>query len=89
LTFFISFSKLTFKLFKFIGNVLKTSNLRYTNSKGILCLKQLWPGIGRAINGDHKRSLETYFKPFPGYYFTDDGAIMDLEGHIQITGRVP
>ena len=27
-------------------------------------------------------------KPFPGYYFTGDGAIRDEDGHFQITGRV-
>jgi acetyl-CoA synthetase len=66
----------------------KGNELDRKNSKGILCLKQPWPGMGRTINGDHKRFLETYFKPFPGYYFTGDGAIMDSDGHIQITGRV-
>lgn len=58
------------------------------NSKGILCIKKPWPGMARSINGDHQRYLDTYMKPFPGYYFTGDGALRDEDGHFQITGRV-
>jgi acetyl-CoA synthetase len=29
-----------------------------------------------------------YFKPFPGYYFSGDGARRDKDGYIWITGRV-
>lgn len=58
------------------------------NSKGILCIKKPWPGMARSINGDHERYLDTYMKPFPGYYFTGDGALRDEQGHFQITGRV-
>ena len=58
------------------------------NSKGMLCIKQPWPGMARTIYGNHERFLETYMKPFPGYYFTGDGAIRDEDGHFQITGRV-
>jgi acetyl-CoA synthetase len=66
------------------GNELDMNN----ENKGVLCLKQPWPGMGRTINGDHERYLETYFRPYPGYYFTGDGANTDSDGHIQITGRV-
>ena len=44
--------------------------------------------MARSIYGDHQRFLDTYMKPFPGYYFTGDGALRDEEGHFQITGRV-
>jgi len=37
---------------------------------------------------DHKRYLETYMKPYPGYYFTGDGAARDADGYIWIRGRV-
>ena len=32
--------------------------------------------------------MQTYFSPFPGYYFTGDGALRDEAGHYQITGRM-
>jgi acetyl-CoA synthetase len=44
--------------------------------------------MARTIYGDHKRFLETYIKPYEGYYFTGDGAHVDTDGHFQITGRV-
>jgi acetyl-CoA synthetase len=44
--------------------------------------------MARTIYGDHKRYLETYFKPYPGYYFTGDGAGRDSDGYYWIKGRV-
>lgn len=55
---------------------------------GALCIGSVWPGISRTVYGDHKRYLETYFSPFPGYYFSGDGAHRDTDGHYQITGRM-
>lgn len=34
------------------------------------------------------RFVKTYFAPFPGYYFTGDGARRDEDGYLWITGRV-
>jgi len=42
----------------------------------------------RTIYGDHHRCIDTYFKPYPGYYFTGDGARRDEDGYFWITGRV-
>nr|XP_053652608.1 acetyl-coenzyme A synthetase 2-like, mitochondrial [Cherax quadricarinatus] len=55
---------------------------------GALCLGSIWPGISRTIYGDHKRFIDTYFAPFPGYYFSGDGAYRDEEGFYHITGRM-
>jgi len=55
---------------------------------GLLALKGSWPGQARTIWGDHARFLDTYFKPFPGYYFTGDGCRRDEDGFWWITGRV-
>lgn len=55
---------------------------------GLLALKGSWPAQARTIWGDHKRFCETYFKPFPGYYFTGDGCRRDEDGFWWITGRV-
>jgi acetyl-CoA synthetase len=55
---------------------------------GSLCIKFPWPGIARTIWGDHQRYIDTYFKAFPGKYFTGDGALRDEVGYYRITGRV-
>ncbi|ELK36542.1 PREDICTED: acetyl-coenzyme A synthetase 2-like, mitochondrial, partial [Myotis davidii] len=65
------------------GNVLEGNNV-----SGALCLSQAWPGLARTIYGNHQRFLETYFKIYPGYYFTGDGALRTEGGHYQITGRM-
>lgn len=57
-------------------------------AEGRLCMAQSWPGQARTIWGDHKRFFDTYYAPFPGYYFTGDGARRDADGYFWITGRV-
>ena len=47
-----------------------------------------WPGQMRTVYGDHPRFIETYFKTYPGKYFTGDGARRDADGYYWITGRV-
>jgi len=42
----------------------------------------------RTVYGDHQRFVDTYFKAFPGTYFTGDGARRDEDGYYWITGRV-
>jgi acetyl-CoA synthetase len=56
--------------------------------EGLLMIKASWPSQIRTIYGDHQRFVETYFKPYPGYYFTGDGARRDEDGYYWITGRV-
>uniref|UniRef100_A0AAR2JZ46 Propionate--CoA ligase n=1 Tax=Pygocentrus nattereri TaxID=42514 RepID=A0AAR2JZ46_PYGNA len=55
---------------------------------GALCISKPWPGMARTIFGDHQRFVDAYFKPFPGHYFTGDGAYRSKEGYYQITGRM-
>lgn len=55
---------------------------------GNLCIGRTWPGQARTIYGDHSRFKETYFKRFPGLYFTGDGCTRDEDGYYWITGRV-
>ena len=57
-------------------------------TSGALCLKRSWPGQMRSVYGDHQRFIDTYFKTFPGRYFTGDGARRDEDGYYWITGRV-
>jgi acetyl-CoA synthetase len=56
--------------------------------EGYLVFKQAWPGMMRTVYGDHARFEETYFRRFPGYYYTGDGAKRDADGYLWITGRV-
>ncbi|KAB1200605.1 Acetate--CoA ligase ACS, chloroplastic/glyoxysomal [Morella rubra] len=55
---------------------------------GYLCVKGSWPGAFRTLYGDHERYETTYFKPFPGYYFSGDGCSRDKDGFHWLTGRV-
>jgi acetyl-CoA synthetase len=55
---------------------------------GNLCLIDSWPGQMRTVFGDHQRFIDTYFKQFPGRYFTGDGCRRDEDGYYWITGRV-
>jgi acetyl-CoA synthetase len=55
---------------------------------GNLCLARSWPGQARTLYGDHARFRETYFRRFPGLYFTGDGCRRDEDGYYWITGRV-
>ncbi len=57
-------------------------------NSGNLVIKQPWPGMMRTLYGDHDRFKETYFKMYPGYYTTGDGARCDEDGYWWITGRV-
>ena len=55
---------------------------------GSLVITCPWPGIMRSVYGDHQRFIDTYFKTYPGMYFTGDGARRDKDGDYWITGRV-
>jgi acetyl-CoA synthetase len=55
---------------------------------GVLVIKASWPGQIRSVYGDPQRMVDTYFKPYPGYYFTGDGARRDEDGDYWITGRI-
>ena len=55
---------------------------------GNLCIAASWPGQMRSVWNDHARFFETYFKAYPGLYFTGDGCRRDEDGYYWITGRV-
>jgi acetyl-CoA synthetase len=56
--------------------------------EGNLVLLDSWPGQMRTVYGDHQRFIDTYFRTYPGCYFTGDGARRDEDGDYWITGRV-
>jgi acetyl-CoA synthetase len=55
---------------------------------GNLVLCSSWPSQIRTVFGDHQRCIDTYFKAYPGYYFTGDSARRDADGYYWVTGRV-
>ena len=57
-------------------------------TEGNLCITDSWPGQMRTVYGDHQRFIDTYFKTYPGKYFTGDGCRRDADGYHWITGRV-
>jgi acetyl-CoA synthetase len=60
--------------------------------KGLMCFTKPWPSMIRTIWGDDERFVKSYFsevkKDGKPVYFTGDGAMMDEDGYIKITGRV-
>ena len=57
-------------------------------TEGNLVITRPWPGQMRTLFGDHQRFIDTYFKTYPGNYFSGDGARRDEDGYYWITGRV-
>ncbi len=57
-------------------------------ASGALVITSSWPGQMRSVYGDHQRFIDTYFKTYPGYYFSGDGARRDQDGDYWITGRM-
>ena len=56
--------------------------------EGNLVLLDSWPAQMRTVYGDHQRFIDTYFKTYPGTYFSSDGCRRDEDGYYWITGRV-
>ncbi|HRO62632.1 acetate--CoA ligase [Thermomonas sp.] len=57
-------------------------------AEGNLVMLDSWPGQMRTVYGDHQRFIDTYFKAYPGMYFSGDGCRRDADGYYWITGRV-
>ncbi len=59
---------------------------------GLLCITKPWPSMIRTIWGDPERYKKAYFgdavKDGKPVYFSGDGAVVDEDGYITITGRV-
>ncbi|KAH9637253.1 hypothetical protein HF086_006897 [Spodoptera exigua] len=56
--------------------------------EGYLVFARPWPGIMTTLYQDHKRYEDVYFRKFPGYYCTGDGARRDEDGFLWVTGRI-
>jgi len=57
-------------------------------TEGNLIIRDSWPGQMRTVYGDHQRFIDTYFRTYPGSYFTGDGCRRAEDGYYWITGRV-
>ncbi|NOR58533.1 MAG: acetate--CoA ligase [Sulfurimonas sp.] len=69
----------------------KDGNPTAVGEKGLLCITRPWPSMIRGVWGDDARFNKAYFgdckqngKPV---YFSGDGATVDENGYITITGR--
>lgn len=60
--------------------------------KGLLCITRPWPSMLREVWGSPERYVNTYFDPVKKngkpVYFSGDGAYIDEDGYIIVTGRV-
>ncbi len=55
---------------------------------GFLVITSPWPAMLRTLYKDPQRFQDTYWRQYPGIYFTGDGAMKDREGFYWIMGRV-
>ena len=62
--------------------------LQGNDVEGVLAFRDSWPSQMRTVWGDHQRFEDTYFRQYPGYYFSGDGCRRDADGYYWITGRV-
>ena len=57
--------------------------------KGYLALTKTYPSMMRGMYKDEKRLKEIYWSKWGGkYYYSGDGAMIDDEGYITVTGRL-
>ncbi|ODQ80025.1 hypothetical protein BABINDRAFT_161669 [Babjeviella inositovora NRRL Y-12698] len=62
--------------------------LKGNDVEGVLAVKSAWPSMARTVWNNHTKYMDTYLNPYPGYYFTGDGAARDHDGYYWIRGRV-
>lgn len=59
-----------------------------SNTKGVLCIKQPWPAMARAIKEGHEYYQDMHWTKIPGVYYSNDGAYIDTDGCVWIVGRI-
>jgi len=83
----------TFPLPGIIAEVIDVDGTpKAVGEKGHLCITKPWPSMIRNVWGDKARYAKSYFgdvtKDGKEVYFTGDGAVIDEDGYITITGRM-
>ncbi len=83
----------TFALPGIIAEVIDPDgNVKDVGENGLLCITKPWPSMIRNIWNDPERFKKAYFsdakKDGKSVYFSGDGAVVDEDGYITITGRV-
>jgi acetyl-CoA synthetase len=63
--------------------------LKGNNVEGVLTIAEPWPGQMSTLHNHRDQFETTYFKPYPGYYFTGDHCRRDADGYYWILGRAP
>jgi acetyl-CoA synthetase len=66
----------------------EAGNPTKAGQRGFLVIKSPWPSMLRTLYEDNERYEYTYWKQYPGLYFTGDGAWKDNDGYFWIMGRV-
>ncbi len=56
--------------------------------RGLLCVTKPWPSMIRTVWNDPERFKKGYYGVIEGVYFSGDGARVDEDGYIWVTGRV-
>ena len=56
-------------------------------TKGNLVLTEPFPTLARTVWNDPGRYRSAYFSRFPGFYSTNDEAVVDGDGHLWVLGR--
>lgn len=59
----------------------------HLSGQGNLVIKSPWPGMMQTVYNNHDKFIETYYKPYPNYFYTGDLAKRDQDGHYWILGR--
>lgn len=58
-----------------------------SGTKGYLVIRKPWPGMLLTLWGDDEKYKSVYWSKYPGYYYTGDYAIRDVDGYFWLLGR--
>ncbi len=70
-----------------VMNIDGTEDSYGTGDGGHLCIKKGWPGLMTGVYKNPEK-FASYFKQFPGYFWSGDGVRIDEDGHYFMLGRM-
>ena len=70
-----------------IAVVDENGNETSPNTKGLLVIRNPWPGMLLGLWKDDKKYTDVYWSKFEGMYYTGDYAIKDSDGYFWLLGR--